>query len=489
MSSAQGAGIAQGAGGLGSARVADLLAELRWDATPLGPREGWDPVVVGVVDLMLASSVAMALCYGEDQVLLYNDPYAALLGAHHPAAFVRPAVEVFADVWGSTTAAKAVGEGFRTGVPFVEIDRPPVVDDGDPGTGVFLTHSYSVVRDSTGRVFAVLAIVIASMQTTATTRQLHDLRELTAALARTVTLDDVARVTMHHAMATFDVDHVAMVLDDGRGWRAVRRTRSDALDEADERLPPLWHRFPPDAPLPMIRAATTSTALFLDTAGLEAFRAHATDAQDRAVQALAALPLPAGRLRGAVTFGYLRPHQWLPEQRAMLGAAAELIGQASTRADLYETQYSTSHLLQRSLLPHALPSVDHFRLAAQYEPGVDGNAAGGDFYDAFTLPDEHIAIVLGDVAGHDVHAAALMGQIRAAVRAFTQTDPAPHVVLRHLDRLVESLNAGSQRDQTFVTMIYGIVDGRTHTATLASAGHPAPLLRHAGHDAPATADR
>jgi serine phosphatase RsbU (regulator of sigma subunit)/anti-sigma regulatory factor (Ser/Thr protein kinase) len=178
-----------------------------------------------------------------------------------------------------------------------------------------------------------------------------------------------------------------------------------------------------------------------------------------------------------VTFGYQRPYRWLPEQRALLSAAVELIGQAVTRADLYETQYGTSHLLQRSLLPHTLPTLDNFRLGAQYQPGVHGNAAGGDFYDAFTLPGDQLAVVLGDVAGHDVHAAALMGQVRAAVRAFAQTDPAPTSVLRNLHRLVTTLSFDGPMEQTFVTMVYGIADSATHTVTLASAGHPAPLVR------------
>jgi serine phosphatase RsbU (regulator of sigma subunit)/anti-sigma regulatory factor (Ser/Thr protein kinase) len=463
-------------------RVAALVRGYAWDRTPLGRRDAWDPLWAASVDLILSSDVAMALCHGDDEILLYNDSYAALLGASHPWAFGRAATDVFAKVWGTDTEPAALAGVRRTGVPFTEIGKPSPSADAESSTGTYLVHSYSAVRDSRGEVSAVLAVVTDSVQATASTRRLHDLRELTAALAHTVTLDDVARVTMHHAVAAFDVDQVALAIADGQGWRAVRQARGDAVDEADLRLPPLWHRFPADAPLPMIRAASSGHPIYLSDADLAEFRPYATDRHDRSLQALAALPLPTGRIRGSVVFAYQRPHRWSPEQRALLSAAVETIGQATARAALYDTQQDTAHLLQRSMLPHELPTLDNFRLAAQYHPGVDGNAAGGDFYDAFAVAGDRMAIVLGDVAGHDVRAAAFMGQIRAAVRAFAQIDPSPTMVLTNLDRLVDSLSDQSLSSQnsaepTFVTMIYGLVDSRTHTVQLANAGHPEPLLR------------
>jgi anti-sigma regulatory factor (Ser/Thr protein kinase) len=121
--------------------------------------------------------------------------------------------------------------------------------------------------------------------------------------------------------------------------------------------------------------------------------------------------------------------------------------------------------------------------------GVDGNAAGGDFYDAFALADGRRAMVVGDVAGHDVRAAAVMGQVRAALRALALTDPAPPSVLAGLDRLVGSLGAESRNEEIFVTVVYGLLDPADGTITLASAGHPPPVLRRAGIGGePATAE-
>ena len=129
------------------------------------------------------------------------------------------------------------------------------------------------------------------------------------------------------------------------------------------------------------------------------------------------------------------------------------------------------------MLPENLPDLPQLRVAARYEAGVDGNAAGGDFYDAFVLPDGCLGIVLGDVAGHDVQAAARMGQVRAALRALALNDSRPDRVLTGVDRLVANLGAEGGTDELFVTVVFGVLDPDGARMTLSSAGHPAPLLR------------
>jgi serine phosphatase RsbU (regulator of sigma subunit)/anti-sigma regulatory factor (Ser/Thr protein kinase) len=288
----------------------------------------------------------------------------------------------------------------------------------------------------------------------------------------------VARVVLAYAMVSFDVDHVAFAVDDVGAWRSVRRVRGEMLDETDERLPPLWRRLAIDSSSPLVQVASTGVAQFhKDGSPLHEV---AADRHDQRVRALAALPLRTPSLHGALTLGYRREHAWLPAERALLSAAAELVAQAAERARRFEAQHGTAQLLQRSMLPEHLPELDRFRIAARYDVGVDGNAAGGDFYDAFELPDGRLAMVLGDVAGHDVRAAALMGQVRAALRALALTDPAPPTVLSGLDRLVSSLGAESRNEEIFVTVVYGLLDPADGTITLASAGHPPPVLRRAG---------
>ncbi|TDB84133.1 histidine kinase, partial [Micromonospora fluostatini] len=251
--------------------------------------------------------------------------------------------------------------------------------------------------------------------------------------------------------------------------------RGELLDEADERLPPLWRRVAPDSTAPLVVTAGSGVPIF--TPDGQPMRDHAVDRHDQKVRALATVPLRSAVVRGALAVGYQVAHPWSAAERALLAASAELVGQAAERARRFETQHGTAQLLQRSMLPEHLPDLPRLRIAARYDPGVDGNAAGGDFYDAFVLPDGGLGIVLGDVAGHDVQAAARMGQVRAALRALALADPRPDAVLTGLDRLVASLGAEAGTHELFVTVVFGVVDPDGRSVTLASAGHPGPLIR------------
>ncbi|MEU6076577.1 SpoIIE family protein phosphatase [Micromonospora sp. NPDC047074] len=444
-----------------------------WAGTPLGPWRAWDPAVRAAAELLLASPVPMALTLGDHHLLVYNDAYAELIGDRHPAVG-RPAAEVFAESWPTPGVGDAIEHTYRSGEPFLEKEtalplhrRPGLVEQS-----VF-TRGYSPVRDSAGRIVGVLTV---AAETTQVTQQLQSLGDFAAALAGTLTLDDVARVALRHAITAFDADRVTFAVDEGGGgWRMVRRVRGELMDEADERLPPLWRRIPPDWQGPVVTAARSGAPHFVDDG--QPLREIAVDRHDQKVRSLAAVPLRASVLRGGLTVGHHAPRVWSAARRALLAASAELIGQAAERARRFETQHGTAQLLQRSMLPEHLPDLPRMRIAARYDPGVDGNAAGGDFYDAFLLPDGGLGIVLGDVAGHDVQAAARMGQVRAALRALALTDPRPDAVLAGLDRLVTSLGAEGDTHELFVTVVFGVVDADRQRLTLASAGHPAPLLR------------
>ncbi len=462
-----------------AADVAGLVRSTAWERTALGPVHRWDATVRATVDLVLASPVAMAFAYGADLTMVYNDAYAELLGARHPDALGRRAADVFADLWGEPGVGPALERVYRTGQPYLEAETqlPAGTGGAEPA---FFTQGMSAVRDASGTTVGVLTV---AAETTQVTRRLQTLGELASSLAATLNLDDVARVALTYAMSSFDVDHASVVVDDGPAWRAVRRVRGEMLDEAEERLPPVWRRLPGNSPSPLAEAAATGTSSFVDDGA--PLHQVATDRHDQWVRAFAALPLATPSLRGSLGIGYRVPHTWLPAERAVLRAAAELVAQAAERARRFEAQYGTAQLLQRSMLPEHLPELDRYRIAARYDVGVDGNAAGGDFYDAFMLTDGRLAVALGDVAGHDVHAAALMGQVRAALRALALTDPEPAAVLTGLDRLVASLGAEARNTERFVTVVYGLLDPDAATVRLASAGHPPPVLRHA---APLDAD-
>ncbi|MEV6595933.1 SpoIIE family protein phosphatase [Actinoplanes sp. NPDC051346] len=454
---------------------AELVRDQPWDTTSLGPVESWDPVVRATVEVLLASPVPMALAYGDDYLLIYNDAYAEVIGAKHPAAMGRPADQVFGDLWQAPGIGGVIDDVYRTGRPFVEAEAQMAVPRGGQVEQASFTRGHSVVRDRHGSVVGVLTV---AAETTQVTRRLQSLGELTARLASTLTIDDVARVVLAYAMTSFDVDHCVFAVDDGAEFRYVRRIRGEMVDEVDERLPPLWKRIDNDPRSPMVLAAQSGRPSFQSDGS--PLLTVATDRHERRIRALAAMPLRTPSLHGALTIGYRTAHTWLPAERALLYAAAELVAQAAERARRFEAQHGTAQLLQRSMLPEHLPELDRFRIAARYDVGVDGNAAGGDFYDAFELGDGRLAMVLGDVAGHDVRAAAVMGQVRAALRALALTDPTPETVLAGLDRLVTSLGAESRNEEIFVTVVYGVLDQSDGTIVLASAGHPPPVLRRSG---------
>ncbi|GIE92757.1 ATP-binding SpoIIE family protein phosphatase [Paractinoplanes rishiriensis] len=459
------------------ADCATLMRDLDWSATPLGARDRWDPAVAAAVDLVLASPMPMAASLGERFVLVYNDAFAGLIGTLHPDALGRPAAEGFGELWAVPGLGGVVEEVYRSGQPHLEAEAQLTVTRRETGRPeqAFFTRGHTVVRDARGEVAGVLSV---AAETTMVTRRLQSLGELTSRLAGTLTIDDVARVVLGYAMASFDVDHCVFAVDDGNAFRFVRRIRGEMLDEADERLPPVWKRIPDDPRAPLVTAARSGRAAFV--ADGEPLRPVAADRHERRIRALAVLPLQTASLAGALTIGYRTAHTWLPAERALLNAAAQMVAQAAERARRFEAQHGTAQLLQRSMLPEHLPELDHFRIAARYDVGVDGNAAGGDFYDAFHLADGRLAMVLGDVAGHDVRAAAVMGQVRAALRALALTDPSPPSVLAGLDRLVGSLGAESRNEEIFVTVAYGVLDPADGIITLASAGHPPPVLRRAG---------
>jgi anti-sigma regulatory factor (Ser/Thr protein kinase) len=127
--------------------------------------------------------------------------------------------------------------------------------------------------------------------------------------------------------------------------------------------------------------------------------------------------------------------------------------------------------LQRALLPERLPIVAGAEFHAAYRPASDEGEVGGDWFDAFNLPDHRVAVSVGDVAGHGLDAAVIMGEVRQAIRTAAVAAASPSSVLEHVNRIV------SLRDSIgMVTAIFGLYDPAASTLSYAVAGHPAPLL-------------
>src|SRR5580698_6880201 len=180
--------------------------------------------------------------------------------------------------------------------------------------------------------------------------------------------------------------------------------------------------------------------------------------------------------------------------RDLIGAIASRVAVAIDNSMLFETERQTALAFQKSLLPQAIPDLDGLEVACRYVPAkpleTQGQGiqtqVGGDWYDIIPLAAGRVGIVIGDVEGRGARAAAIMGQLRAALRAFAQDEKSPADIMRKLDEWCRSLAPPDENgvqaagDPPTVSCIYVIYDAWSRELTFANAGHDAPLLISAG---------
>ncbi|MFC5802567.1 SpoIIE family protein phosphatase [Streptomyces formicae] len=145
------------------------------------------------------------------------------------------------------------------------------------------------------------------------------------------------------------------------------------------------------------------------------------------------------------------------------------------KAVLYGREAYIADELQRTMLPEGLPQPTGVRLASRYLPAAETARVGGDWYDAIPLPGSRVALVVGDVMGHSMTSAAIMGQLRTTAQTLAGLDLPPQEVLHHLDEQAQRL--GTDR---MATCMYAVYDPVSHRITIANAGHPPPILLHLG---------
>ncbi|MEU2117595.1 SpoIIE family protein phosphatase [Streptomyces sp. NPDC016459] len=252
---------------------------------------------------------------------------------------------------------------------------------------------------------------------------------------------------------------------------------------SDRRLYLAWETgFPPgflesfdgvalDARLPGVETLTTGRPLFFESME-QLGRRYPGLPLDAQSGARAFLPLIAsGRPVGSCILGFDRPRGFSPEERTVLTALAGLIAQALERAQRYDSESAVARGLQDALLPHRLPVREGVDTVGRYLPGTQGMDVGGDWYDVIEAGQGCLALVIGDVQGHGVAAAATMGQLRSAVRAFALGGHRPEDVMRGTNRLLIDLDPGQ-----FASCCYMLLDPDTGEVRAVRAGHPQPLL-------------
>ncbi|MFE9425372.1 SpoIIE family protein phosphatase [Kitasatospora sp. NPDC006697] len=154
---------------------------------------------------------------------------------------------------------------------------------------------------------------------------------------------------------------------------------------------------------------------------------------------------------------------------------ADRAGSSLDNARLYVRERTAALTLQRTLLPQQVPQPTGVEVAYRYVPGSSGTEVGGDWFDVIPLPGDRTALVVGDVMGHGLRAAATMGRLRTAVRVLAALDLPPDVLLRHVHELADDLAQGPD-EALLATCIYAVYDPATARLTMAKAGHIPPVL-------------
>ena len=301
------------------------------------------------------------------------------------------------------------------------------------------------------------------------------LQQATSMLAEALSVDKVVEVITEVGRSAIGAERsaVAMLNSERQRLRTI-----NATGLPDEFGSATTGEIPLDTPSVMTAAITARRPVLLESQ--DALRRYFEAEVDPTMfltntdeQAWVGLPLlSSGQALGALRFSFTRPRTITEEERVFLEALAGQCAMALERASLFEREHNTAETLQRSLLPDTLPKVPGIVLGAKYLPVTRNMEIGGDWYDAFQLPDGKLAVAAGDVMGKGLTAAAGMGRVRNALRALALTDPRPAAVLAGLDRLFIATEAEEQ----VTTVAYLVVDPETGEGMAGNAGHLPPLL-------------
>ena len=424
------------------------------------------PVTAADSGVLPASSFSLAMDTGHVDV---DDEMLELFGLQ-PGEF---------DGKVETLLSRAVPEDLPSLMSVVEADHMSIGDrelefrilqpSGEPK---WLRLRGRILPGGGGRPARLVGTVADASKLRSGVNDVARVQRLAAALATAGTVRDVGRAVVAALRRPLQADRIALAELEGD------RLVVTVLDPPEpESWPEVWRSEWrsewPDAPvraMPTLAAALSEGRAAIWPAGTALEPALA----EVGPGGLAVLPLPAGgRMAGACLIGWDTPHDFGPDERALLTASAGLAGQALMRAHAFDAEHELVSMLQRTLLPRRLPKLPGAVAIARYLPTTAGLEVGGDWYDVIPLADNHVALVIGDVQGHNAQAATVMGQMRTALRAYAVEGHPPDVVVSHANRLLMDLET-----DLFATCCYVDVDMEEGSAWCVRAGHLPPVLRH-----------
>ncbi|ORT56772.1 SpoIIE family protein phosphatase [Streptomyces sp. CB03238] len=353
------------------------------------------------------------------------------------------------------------------------------LDDGS----VQWTHVQArILRDRDGRAHRIVGIVRdATSEITHSAfvlelekrrqRQTNMVERTTQALSRAVTVDDVtAALTGPGGLARLGADGFALGL--------VENGSLNIIALSGESLDVLEHlrvrRLEPG--MPLAETVLSGRPLFSSSFQelIKDYPVLAPFAGRLRFRAAAYLPLVAqARTLGGMALFYRGRTAFSADERNLSLGLAAIVAQSLQRAILFDEERELATGLQATMLPRRIPAVEGGEIAVRYHSAWSGRQVGGDWYDVIPLPRGRVGIVVGDVQGHDTHAAAIMGQLRIALRAYAGEGHAPSTVLARASRFLAELDT-----ERFATCTYAQVDLDSGTVRAVRAGHLGLLIRH-----------
>jgi serine phosphatase RsbU (regulator of sigma subunit)/anti-sigma regulatory factor (Ser/Thr protein kinase) len=293
--------------------------------------------------------------------------------------------------------------------------------------------------------------------------RLAQLQALTDSALANLHLDDLLRVLLERIVVMLNADTSAILLVDEDGTSLVARAAHGLEEEVERgfRLPigegfagrVAAERRP--ITIPVKPGLVVNPLMF-----------------EKGIKRLLGVPLlVAGDLIGVLHVGRLSDREFTDDDADLLQAAGDRAAVAIEHDRLFEQQ-RVAELLQRSLLPSQLPQPAGLALAARYLPAAAKRLVGGDWFDVLELPDGRVGVAIGDVVGHGVEAATLMGALRNALQAYALQGLSPADIAPLLARFAIVTSDRAQ----MATYVYGVVDADRKTFRFVNASHPPPLV-------------
>ncbi|MEW2619367.1 SpoIIE family protein phosphatase [Streptomyces sp. NPDC048106] len=440
-----------------------------------------------------AAREGVLIVSGDGTVLLANDEARRLLGLPEDAEGRQLADLGLAGPLAPLLSAErpATDEVCEAGDRLLAVSVRPTGSEGCRPSCVITLRDTTELRDVTGRAAVAqrrLRLLYDAMSSVGTTLDVER------------TADELTRFTVPRFADYACVDLLDSVLRGGEPEGTTMRRTALAGIDADHPLYPVGTLTDFAAQTPQAigfgsGAPVLEPDLREDTGWQQYDPVNARRILAHGIHSMLVVPVRArGVLMGVASFWRsAHAESFEEEDRAV---AEELVARAAIAIDnarRYTREHTTAVTLQRSLLPRGVPDQSALEVAYRYLPAQAG--VGGDWFDVIPLPGARVALVVGDVVGHGLHAAATMGRLRTAVHNFSALDLSPDELLVHLDELVSRIDSdelgdlavdGSLRDGrvardgiahvTGASCLYALYDPVAGRATIARAGHPGPAL-------------